>query len=98
MASVHRNSKFPSAPWVCHFTRADGIRTTRSTGKQNRKEALIVCQALQQAEDELARGELSRERLQTLFNETLTRLGEAPVKRISIGEWLAEWLAAKESL
>jgi len=98
MASIHRNPKFPTAPWVCHFTRADGLRTTRSTGKQNRKEALIVCQAIQQAEIELARGDLSRDRLQELFNETLKRLGEAPIKRISIGEWLTDWLESKESL
>jgi hypothetical protein len=58
----------------------------------------IVCQALQQAEDELAAGELSRDRVQELFNETLKRLEEAPVQRISIGEWLTDWLDGKESV
>jgi integrase len=98
MASIHRDPRFPKAPWVCHFVRADGTRTTRSTGKHKRKEALVVCQTLQQIEDELSSGELTRDRLTELFNETLKRLGEAPVKRVSIGEWLDEWLASKESL
>jgi integrase len=53
---------------------------------------------LQQIEDELSSGELTRDRLTELFNETLKRLGESPVKRVSIGEWLDEWLASKESL
>jgi hypothetical protein len=98
VASIHKDSRFPKGPWVCYFTRGDGTRAKRSTGKHNRKEALIVCQAIQQAEDELAAGDLSRDRLQALFNETLTRLGEAPIKRISIGEWLTDWLDSKEAL
>jgi hypothetical protein len=77
MASIHKDSRFPKGPWICHFTRADGMRAKRSTGKHNRKEALIVCQALQQTEDELTSGDLSRDRLQEIFNETLKRLGEA---------------------
>jgi integrase len=98
VASVHKDSRFPKGPWVCYFTRADGTRAKRSTAKHNRKEALVVCHAIQQAEDELASGDLSRDRLQEIFNETLKRLGEAPVKRISIGEWLTDWLDGKESL
>jgi integrase len=98
MASVHRDPRWPRGAFYCYFTKADGTRTTRSTGKQDKRSAQIVCDALQEAEDELARGDLSRDRLQALFNETLTRLGEAPVKRISIGEWLDDWLASRESL
>jgi hypothetical protein len=83
---------------VCYFTRGDGTRAKRSTGKYNRKEAEIFCQSIQQTEDELARGELSRDRLEEILNETLKRLGETPIQRISIGEWLTDWLEGKEAL
>jgi integrase len=98
MASVHRDPRFPKGPWLCYLTLANGTRTTRSSGKYKKREAQIVCDALQQAENELRSGDLTRDRLQALFNETLTRLGEAPVKRISIAEWLDQWREAKQSL
>lgn len=98
MASIHRDARFPKSPWVCHFTRADGQRATRSTGQRNRKDALIVCQALQQAENELGRGDLTRDRVTELFNETLKRLDETPIQRIAIGDWLTDWLSSKENL
>src|SRR5258708_3860569 len=98
MATIHRDPRFPSGVWYAHYTLADGRRVCRSTGKHDKKEALVICQALQQAENELASGDLSRDRLTELFNETLKRLGETPIKRISIGEWLADWLDGKEAL
>jgi hypothetical protein len=62
MASVHRDPRFPKGVWYCHYTRAEGTRAIRSTGKRNRAQAQIVCQAIQQAELELGRGDLSRDR------------------------------------
>jgi hypothetical protein len=90
MASIHRDPRFPKGVWYCSYTLADGRRVYRSTGKRKKKAAEIICQALQQTEDELASGELSRDRLTELFNETLKRLGETPMRRISIGEWLTD--------
>jgi integrase family protein with SAM-like domain len=98
MASIHRDPRFPKGPYYCHLTLANGRRAVRSTGRRDRKSALIVCQALQQVEDELAGGDLTRDRVSELFNETLKRLGESPIERISIGDWLSEWLASKEHI
>jgi integrase len=98
MPSVHRDPRSPKGVWYCYFTRADGTRSARSTGKHNRSQAQIVCQAIEQAEDELARGELSRDRLTVLFNETLTRLGESPLERIAVGTWLDHWVDSKPNL
>jgi integrase len=95
VASVHRDSRNKSGVWYCYFTLADGTRVKRSTGKQSKYQAQIVCQGLQQAQDELGRGDLNRDRLAALFDETLTRLGEKPVQRINIGGWLDEWLTSK---
>jgi len=64
-------------------------------GKSLKKaEALLIAQDLQQAENELARGDLTRDRLTELFNETLKRLGESPVQRITVREaWSTVTLA-----
>jgi integrase len=96
MASVHRNIRAPKGVWYCHFTRADGTRACRSTGKRNKFEAKIVCEAIQQAETEAATGDLTKDRLKELFDEMLTRLGQSPIERISVKSWLDSWLASKE--
>jgi integrase len=95
MASVHRNPRSPKGVWYCHFTRADGTRTVRSTGKRNKAEAKIVCEALAQAENEAAGGDLTKDRLKELFDETLKRLGQSPIERISVKGWFDSWLDSK---
>jgi hypothetical protein len=78
MASVHKDPRFPKGVFYCHYTLADGRHSTRSTGKYRRSEAEIICQALQQAENEAATGDLIKDRLKELFDETLKRLGQTP--------------------
>ncbi len=97
MASIHRDPRFPKGVWYCAYVLADGRRAMRSTGKRDQKQALIVCQALQQAENELAGGELTKDRLTELFNETLKRLGETPIERVNVKGWLESWVESKES-
>ena len=98
MASVHRDPRFPEGVWYCQYQLADGRRAFRSTGKYHKAQAQIVCQAWQQAENEAARGELTKDRLGAIFNETLTRLGESPIERISVKEWLQDWLISKNKV
>jgi integrase len=98
MASIHRDPRFPKGVYYCAYVLADGRRAMRSTGKRDKKEAAIVCQSLQQAENELAGGDLTKDRLTELFNETLKRLGETPIERINIGDWLTDWLTSKENV
>src|SRR6516225_11355065 len=95
MASVHRDPRFPKGVFYCYYTAADGRRLTRSTGKRNKAQAQIICQALQQAEDEAAGGDLTKNRLKELFDETLKRLGQSPIERISIKGWFDSWLDSK---
>jgi integrase len=97
MASVHRNPRSPKGVWYCFYTRADGTRACRSTGKRNKNEAKIVCDAIAQAETEAATGDLTKDRLKALFDETLTRLGQSPIERISVKSWLESWLISKEN-
>jgi integrase len=67
----------------------------RSTGTRDRARAGIICDAWQQAETEAAGGDLTRDRITRILNETLERLGHERVERISIEHWLNEWLASK---
>jgi integrase len=98
VASVHRDPRFPKGVWYCQYQLADGRRAFRSTGRYRKAEAQIICQAWQQAENEAANGELTKDRLGAIFSETLTRLGESPIERISVKEWLEDWLVSKDQV
>ena len=80
MASIHRNPRSPKGVWYCAYTLADGRRAYRSTGRKNKTEAKIVCDALAQSENEAAGGDLTKDRLKELFDETLKRLGQSPIE------------------
>jgi integrase len=70
----------------------------RSTKTKSKTEAKIIAAAWEAAEKEAARGELTRERVAAILNETLTRLGHSPQERIAVKQWLEEWLAAKKQM
>jgi integrase len=98
MPSVHRDPRCPKGVWYCAYHLADGRRAFRSTGKRNKREAEIVCHAWQQAENEAAGGELTKDRVAEILNETLKRIGSTTIERISVKTWLEEWLSSKEQV
>jgi integrase len=91
MASINRDPRFPKGVFYARYTLADGTRATRSTGKTNRREADIICQALQAAEDEAAGRSLTRDRVTAILNETLKRVGLDPIQQVSVSAWLNQW-------
>ena len=98
MASIHRDSRFKNGPWFAAFTLLDGRRVFRSTRTKNKAQAKIIAAAWEAAEKEGARGDLTRDRVSAILEETLTRLGHSPQERISVKQWLEEWLAAKKPM
>jgi integrase len=96
VASIHRDPRSPKGVWYCAYYLADGRKAFRSTGKRNKSEAQVICQGWQQAENEAANGELTKDRVSEIFNETLKRIGAAPLERISIKSWLEDWLMTKQ--
>jgi integrase len=96
MPSVHRDPRSPKGVWYCSLYLADGSRAFRSTGKKDKGQAQIICQSWQTAEREAASGDLTKDRVTEILNETLKRLGQSPVERISVKGWLADWLTSKE--
>jgi hypothetical protein len=93
--SIHRDPRWPKGVWYCHFTRGDGVRATRSTGTKDKTRAKIICECWQAAEREAAGFDLTRDRVSRILNETLERLGQAPVERLSVEQWLSQWLGGK---
>jgi hypothetical protein len=98
MAHVCRDPRSPKGVWYCHFQRADGRRTFRSTGTKNKSRAKTLCDSWQVAEYAARDGTLSASRGAEIINEMLRRLGQEPVVRIRLGEWLDEWLETKANV
>jgi integrase len=84
--------------WYCRFRRRDGSRAWCSTGQKSKNQAKIVCEALQAAEDEAGRGELSSKRVIKLLNETLQRLGTPKFERPGLERYLTDWLSTKHNV
>jgi integrase len=66
-------------------------------GKKDRGQAKAIAEAWQQAENEARNGELSHDRVAEILNETLKRIGASPVERITVGDYLRDWLAVRTS-
>ena len=98
MPSVHRSSRSPRGVWYAHFYRADGTRVARSTGTRDKAKAKIICEAWASAESAVATGHGTKDRITQILNETLARVGIETVDRITIGDWLDDWLASKEQV
>jgi integrase len=100
MASVHRDPRFPKGVWYAHYCRADGKRVVRSSGKYSKREAEIVCQEWQATENELRMvgNAMTRDRVLAFYQETLQRLGVAPIQYITIEGWLRDWLESKTQI
>ena len=94
MASLFKRSD--SQFWVGCYTAADGRQLKRSTKETDKRKALVICQAWEQAESLGSEGLLtSREQLRIVLNQTYQRLtGEKP-GTVTLNEWLTRWLKAE---
>jgi integrase len=103
MASVHKQAQGKSPFWYCRYVTADGRNRMRSTGVRIKadpqgKNATIVCQGWQQAEDLLKHGEISQDRILELYNDTLKRAGLKQIDSPSVTRWMKEWLESKRKI
>jgi len=100
MATVFRktNPNGKESPfWYASIKRADGSWIKRSTKQSDRKKALEMALAWQQAERDAAAGTLTQERMREILNETLRRTGERTVEFTSARRWLTDWLHGKQA-
>jgi integrase len=96
MGSLTKDSLGRSKYWIACYRTADGRRVKKSTKKTDKGQAEIVLAAWQYAEKLAGDGAATAERLAEVLDETLSRLGLAPIKTPSIKSWLEEWLKSKE--
>ena len=92
MASLwkHPESKY----WIACFTAADGRQLKRTTRSTDKREALRIALALEEAEEMSARGYLStEEQFRLYFTQAYERLfGRKNELEITVRAWLEQWL------
>jgi integrase len=98
MASIHRNIRAPRGAWYAVLRLADGRRVWRSTRTRDKAKAKIIAEAWQTAEDDVAAGHGTKDRITEILNETLKRVGVETIVRINVGDWLDDWLSSKDQV
>lgn len=88
MASLQRHKR--TRNWVCSYRGADGVWRQRSTGTRDKFEARRICDNFQEAEGLFESGDLSRERILELYNDTLKRAGLEKIETHTIEAWLTD--------
>ncbi len=69
----------------------------QKTRADSEREAWDVCNAWQRAEDLAGAGSATEKQLRQVLNETLLRIGAAPIESPTVRQWLDQWLASKVS-
>lgn len=102
MASIHKDprkaadGKNPKSPfWYCAFYGGDGTRKFKSTKTANRKQALKICTAWEEAAIGSRAKTLTTSQVRKVFNEILDSAGDAPLDNFTVAEWLREWIKGK---
>ncbi|MFA5192212.1 MAG: tyrosine-type recombinase/integrase [Verrucomicrobiia bacterium] len=98
MASIHRQPNRPC--WFCAFIDSDGTRRFKSTKTGNRKQALRICQAWEQAAERGKAGKLSPEEARDVIARGVADLfvaaNQEEMPSDTIRNWCNSWLKAKE--
>lgn len=81
--------------WFACFSAADGRRLKKSTKETNRKRALEVALALEQAESMARRGTLTATRVRQLLGEVLERVSGDELPTHTVESWLQGFVQNK---
>lgn len=95
MASLHKDPRGKSPYWYCAYRAADGRRLFRSTGQEQRSDALEFCLNLEKAEKQGAKRHLTEARARELISDTVERVTGKPLLFKKTREWLDGWLESK---
>jgi integrase len=97
MASLHKDPRGKSPYWYAAFYGADGSRRFKSTKTSDRRQATRICTEWESAALRARKKTLTTAQVRSVFNEILEQSGDEPLESLTIGEWMAEWLANKKS-
>jgi integrase len=91
MASVHKNKD--CTHWFASFRGADGRQYRRSTGTDNRKQALKVAQHL----EDIAKGRMSPRRMRQILAEFYREESGIAIPSATVRVYAEEWLKTKKA-
>ena len=94
MASLRKRPG--SKLWVCCYTRPDGTRAQRSTGKAKRDEAMGICLEWESSSDQARQGNFTEAQARKVVNDIAQRSGMGPVEFATTEKFLLEWITSKE--
>ncbi|MEI6033115.1 MAG: site-specific integrase [Verrucomicrobiae bacterium] len=95
MASVHRSARGDSRFWQAAFYSPDGKRKLVSTKETNRKKALAIAEAWEQASQQAKRHELTEVQARKVLAEILAFSTGETLHHYTCRAWLDEWLVNK---
>jgi|SRR5271165_6444274 len=96
MASLHKDPRGKSPYFYCAFTLPDGKRAFRSTKQTDRKAALRMCLAWEDAAEQAGKGSMTEVQARKVLNSILASVGQRQIRTPSVHEFFSEWLQDKK--
>jgi len=94
MPSIHRRDGRPY--WYAAFYNSDGLRALKSTGTDNKKEAMRRCLEWAEAAKTGREGRLTQERARKVLADIFARANKETMSASTVKEYMEHWLAKKE--
>jgi integrase len=95
MASLRKRPG--SKKWVCCYTRPDGSRAQRSTGKTKRDEAMEICLQWEVSADQARQGNFTEAQARKVISDIAQRSGMGAIEFATTQQFLTDWLTSKEA-
>ncbi len=95
MASLRKRPG--SKLWVCCYTRPDGSRAQRSTGKTVRDEAMGICLQWETSSDQARQGNFTEAQARKVVSDIAQRSGMDAIEFATTEKFLTDWIASKEA-
>lgn len=95
MASLRKRPG--SDKWVCCYGLPDGTRAQKSTGKDNRDEAMAICLQWSDAAKRARAGSFTEAQARKVVNEIAERSGMGAIEFATTDKFLSEWIRGKET-
>lgn len=94
MASLRKRPQ--SKIWVCCYTRSDGSRAQRSTGKTSRDAAMEICLQWEATADQARQGNFTEAQARKVVSDIAQRAGLGAIEFSTTEKFLKEWIGSKE--
>jgi integrase len=82
---------------MCCYTRPDGSRTQRSTGKIIRDEAMQICLQWEASSDQARQGDFTEAQARKVVSDIAQRSGMGAIEFATTQQFLTDWITSKEA-